>query len=190
MVCPDVDVLSAYFDREVGYPWNKELEDHISGCESCRQKLAEFKKLKAALKASPDPDYTIPMERVRKNITLITKKKKIFRVPLWRKSVSFPLPVVAAAVIVFCIGFLFMVSVMLSMGNKSEIIVIDDTGHGKKEFHIIGRNPEEIQALLESFEYKTSEEEAIIRLPDDSEYFLIGEPEIIKTVDYRKNSDR
>jgi hypothetical protein len=190
MICPDFDVISAYFDKEVGFPWNKELEEHISGCESCKRKLEEYKKLKTLLQTSQQPDYAVPMERVRKTITLITEKKKISRISLWRKSVKLPVPVVAAACIMACIGLFLMFSVMMNMGNKSEIIVIDETGHGKREFHIIGRSPEEIQALLESFEFKTSEEEAIIRLPDDSEYFLIGEPEIIKAVDYRKNSDR
>ncbi|MBN1698415.1 MAG: zf-HC2 domain-containing protein [Spirochaetales bacterium] len=189
MVCPDYEVLSAYSDGEVGFPWNKELDEHISNCPSCRQKLDELTVLKEALRTSPEPDPAIPMERVRNNIARLTEKQKIIHVPVWRKKVSLPMPFVAAAFFLFCLGVVLVFSVILNLGNRSEIIVIDETDHGKKEFRIIGKNPEEIQALLESLEYKTADEEVIIRLPDDSEYFLIGEPEIIKTVDYRKSSD-
>ena len=38
-MCPDREILSAYFDGEIGSPWERAIAEHVASCEHCREML-------------------------------------------------------------------------------------------------------------------------------------------------------
>ncbi len=56
--CPDPDLFSALYDREVPSPWKEKLEAHLAHCASCAARFGRYGKIGEALKAGfaePEP---------------------------------------------------------------------------------------------------------------------------------------
>ena len=48
-MCPENEILSAYIDGEVPFPWNKQIEEHLASCKTCKQKVESYKKVQMQL---------------------------------------------------------------------------------------------------------------------------------------------
>jgi anti-sigma factor RsiW len=101
-MCPDKELLSAWYDGEVEDPWKREIEAHVGQCGQCRSVIEEFSGIASFL------------ERDRVVLTRF-KKKEMYRrvmhqhrrnriIPIWQKSV--PLPVAAAAVLILGVSLI------------------------------------------------------------------------------------
>ena len=55
-MCPNKDILSAYFDDEIEGAQRKSIEEHVSVCTLCQETLAGFSSLRASLRDDPEPD--------------------------------------------------------------------------------------------------------------------------------------
>ncbi|MBN2440856.1 MAG: hypothetical protein JXJ04_05905 [Spirochaetales bacterium] len=187
-MCPDHEILSAFFDGEVLSPWNKQLEKHISTCESCKQKIESYKKVRETLKNDPGPDPSLPMERVWNKISQLEIKIRPMQKPFWEKKVSLPIPLLAvAATIIICIGFISVFNVMKPHTSTVNIVTHKDDG-SMTEVNIVAKDAEEIEALLKALENNSASNETIIRLPEGQNEFHVGEPELIRAVEFKRNN--
>ena len=185
-MCPEYEILSAYIDGEVPFPWNKQIEEHLSSCKTCSQKVESYRKVQASMLQDSEPDYSPPMQRIWNKISELKQSNRYIRTPIWKKKISIPVPLagVAAALVIF-IGFLLVFNVMKSNPSSVNIITHKDDG-SMTEVNITANDAEEIQALLRALESNSTPNEVIIQLPEGSTQFQVGEPELIRAVDFKR----
>ena len=181
MKCPGHDILSIYLDGEVLFPWNDRIREHLGSCDSCRKAYEELLSLQSLLQEVEDPDPEEAKLRVRNEITRLRERGRTTRRRIWKKSVAVPVPLFAAAA-VFTVVFSF-IAIFVSMRPRSENIAGDGTS---VELLIEGKDPEDITRLLEVLDESSTPDEVIITLPEGYEFHRLGEPELLKEVDYRK----
>ena len=189
-MCPEHEILSAYIDGEVPSPWDKQIEKHMLSCNTCAEKLESYKNLKNILLQDSEPDYRLPMQKVWDKITQVRKNIYQFKKHIWQRKVSIPIPFVAiAATLVICIGFISVFNTMKPDPSSVNIITHKEDG-SMTEVNITAKDAEEIEALLKALEDNNAPNEVIIRLPEGSNEFQVGEPELLRAIDFRRNGDR
>jgi hypothetical protein len=186
-MCPEFEILSAYFDGEIGSPWAQVIETHCSSCADCCSRLESLKELRAALKGDPEPDWHDSFARVREKISEREIRRIQTHVPVWKQRLSVPIPVFALGVVLL-LGFgIFGFLAQPQSGQGSVSVKSTKDGSGATELQITGSSSEEVEALLKSLEETGSPKEVIIKLPEGSRFDKIGEPELIRSVDFRGN---
>jgi anti-sigma factor RsiW len=71
-MCPDETLLTAYVDDEVPSPWKERIEMHLEQCGRCRDRVAQYRALKAALQAADaidDAQLQEAAQRIRSRST-------------------------------------------------------------------------------------------------------------------------
>lgn len=71
-ICPDPELYSAYIDDELSKLSKKELESHLSECESCRALINKYKDIRSLLVYDDEPELDIGMSFNR----LVAKRNK------------------------------------------------------------------------------------------------------------------
>ena len=96
-MCPDGELLSAYFDGEVRAPWDGRIREHLRTCSRCRERLAQLGKLRELLQGDPEPANERGFQLTRE--ALIARVWRSFNRgrSFWRTRVAVPLPAAAAA---------------------------------------------------------------------------------------------
>jgi predicted anti-sigma-YlaC factor YlaD len=170
-MCPDRQILSAWFDGEIGARWDRAVADHVAGCGSCRARLAALESTRHALSAAAE-DWQVPMERVRRRI-LIEPFLPEARPPAWRRQVALPLPVALfAAALVLCMGItLAVVLARTSMGY----IRVTRAPAGGTEYQFAVPY-EKVEQLLKTLGGAQASAESVMTLPKHVKLFPVGEP--------------
>lgn len=95
------EYLNAYFDGELTGKRLFQVEEHLTGCETCQAELDTLEKLSGLLQAVPAPEFT-PAERVAAQVSLriphkqvVISRKQVFDFGWWM------IPVTLAAAWVF-----------------------------------------------------------------------------------------
>ena len=190
IMCPEHEILSAYIDGEILSPWDKHIEQHILSCKACKDKLESYKKLRTTLSQVSEPDITLPMQRVWNKITQARKNFHLVKIPFWQKRISLPMPFVAlAAALVICIGFVLVFNTMKPDSSTVNIITHKDDG-SMTEVNITANDVKEIEALLKALEKNNTPNEVIIKMPEGSNEFQVGEPELIRAIDFKRKSKK
>ncbi len=101
-MCPDHAFLSAFLDGELEQPWKAAVEEHCESCPSCRLALSRMAETRRLLTAELPSDWHAPMERVRARIMAHSVRLPIL-VPVWRRRLSVPVPMAAAAMFVVAV---------------------------------------------------------------------------------------
>jgi hypothetical protein len=185
-MCPDHEILSAFCDGEVTFPWNEQIKKHLASCNKCSRKLDAYRKLRTCLLEDSEPDCSPSMERVRDKINSLKQHSKQRTFPFWKKKVSVPVPfVAAAAVLVVFFGFLLVFTVVRMDSSTVNIVTERDDG-SMTRVKIITKNTDEIEMLLKALENNTSSNEVIIKLPEGSNDFQMGEPKLIRAVNHNR----
>ena len=184
MNCPNPDLLSAFFDREVQSPWSEKIQEHIEACRRCQQTLAQLDSLRRALLADAEPPVEGPLERTRERLhNRLSRRLRHRRRRLWRMRISMPVPAIAAIFVVF-----------LGMGG----LLIFLTTRPNFPFMSIKRQPsgitevqvaapiEDLEQLLKSLDQEPGNEQIIITLPEDTEFLHFGEPRMLRADEYSR----
>lgn len=119
-MCPDETLLTAYVDDEVPSPWKERIEMHLEQCGRCRDRVAQYRALKAALQAADAIDDAQLQEAAQRiQVSLDDRLVNLSRAPrrnaalekfLERyphlamfnsRRISVPLPVLAASLLLF-----------------------------------------------------------------------------------------
>jgi hypothetical protein len=180
-MCPEFEILSAYFDGEIGSPWDKEIRSHCESCKECAEKLASLVALKDALQKDPEPDWHDSFDRVRTKIAFREEQGVRPRVPFWQQSIRIPIPA-------FALGLVLALAIGIgAFMNQPNGKVTIKTTSGDKGLEVIAPSSEEMEALLRALGNTGSQDDVVIKLPEGSKFDKFGEPTLIRSVDFKGN---
>ena len=194
-VCPDRQLLSVYFDGELPSPWKEKMESHIAACPACARRLEAYRRVSLG-KAAGDAGLESAREHVWQKLEAVVDRAVLDRqrtgadipsarprvAPVWRRSVSIPLPA-AAAVFVLLVALAFLV--VLRVTNTEEISGM--TFASDAELDVPGIIPvADMEDVLQYLGSRDNGEIIILRLPESRSFVNYGEPAIIKAADYSR----
>jgi hypothetical protein len=189
-MCPDRQILSLYLDGELPSPWKEKMEAHLASCQECRARLGQYQKLSAVLeedriKASPDVQSRVWSK--------IAAQKPAQYYPaannrIWRRSVSLPVPLAAAAAAVFAVVLFLAVQGMQFSGVNSA----PDQGYGAYSISASMDDSEEMlsmsdmNSVLQYLSRQESSDFMFIDLPETRNFSSYGEPALLRASDYSR----
>jgi predicted anti-sigma-YlaC factor YlaD len=186
-VCPDAEILSAYFDGELTGYWAEKIENHVAGCLSCRQALDSLGNLRDNLMEIQDPDPRESMDRVWQRLAVSRESMAFQRGPVWTRRISLPFPIVAlAASVIMVLGFI--VAISMARGGTG-IMKITTEPSGVTEVQV-SAPVKDLEALLRSFDMQDGRRDEVILLPEDSRFIIFGESVLLKEEEYSRGSMR
>jgi anti-sigma factor RsiW len=182
-MCPDRELLSAYFDDEVHAPWADRVREHVSTCSRCRERLEQLRRLKELLRAETEPDYQQAYQR-----TLEAVQSKVWQSfnrgrSFWRTRVAVPLPAAAAA-LALVLGMAVLL-VIATVRPSLPWMTIKREPSGTTEVQVAAPI-KALEALIRSLDAQPATQEIIITLPEDSKFILMGEPRMLRAADYHR----
>ncbi|MFW5768504.1 MAG: anti-sigma factor family protein [Spirochaetota bacterium] len=172
-MCPNDQILSAYFDSEIELPHRQRVTEHIAGCSSCGDKVDSYNTTRNLMRSDEVPALDESRERVLKRIYAEKAGNNEAGNTFWRKKVVLPAPLAAAAGILFFILVGGMAAIMM---REEPSYTASVQRKPSSAIRIEGENLEEIRALLESRELVV---EANFELPREKDFVIIGEPQLI-----------
>lgn len=177
-MCPDFKTLSAYFDGEIDLPWAKKIEEHLSECPKCKQKVKDFYTVRDFLRSYREEELYGPMERIWQKIS--SSKRDIKYNSVWNKKVSIPFPAAtAAACFVVIFGVLSIFSFVKVLKNDFGVMKITRNSYGITEVQVEG-SMQNIEDILASLEKTSFTDEVTINIPQESQFSIVGEPAYLK----------
>lgn len=180
-MCPEKQIISAFIDKELGEKWQLEVKKHLTTCKKCKAVLTKYQSIRKILVKDKEPDYKQAMLRVGNRLTsYLENSQKRDYLPFWKRSVNIPIPLALAAlftIIVLCSGLFFL----LGRGNGQMMTITKDLNN---PMEVTVQAPiEDLNTFLKLLEDKDFRHEEIISLPEDSEYYIIGEPQILRSLE-------
>lgn len=178
-MCPDHEILSAYFDGEVPSPWDRDIAAHVGGCERCTAVLGGLEQTRRAL-SDDRVSWRAPMERVRRRI-LAHEPVERTRTSVWRRQVSLPAPVaILAATLLLVFGIsLAVMATRQSMG----FIRITKAPAGGTEYQFAVPY-DKVEALLKSVGGNDANIESVMTIPKNVKLTPVGEPRMGKADEF------
>jgi anti-sigma factor RsiW len=184
-MCPDPQILSVYFDKELPAPWNEKLKAHLDVCPHCRKKLENYQAFSSGFKS---PKWEEAQNRVWSHIAGAGAGKIPVRGPIWTKRVSVPLPAAAAAaaLLIVVLAFAVLRGPPVSQGTQ------DAAFPAAADFSVTGIIPvSDINGVLQYLSDKDNGDYVILNLPESRNFSSSGEMTIIKAAEYsRRDSSR
>jgi predicted anti-sigma-YlaC factor YlaD len=179
-MCPDRELLSAYFDSEVASPWLRDIEAHVSVCQLCQARLAGMEQTRLLLKAEEAQHWRAPMERVRRRILAHVPQERQ-RVSAWRRQVSLPLPVAALAAALL-LTFGVTLAVVASRPNMGYIRVTKAPAGGTEYQFAVPYD--KVESLLKSMGGANASIESVMTIPKSVKLIPVGEPRMGKANEF------
>jgi len=179
-MCPDREIISAYFDGEIAPPWVRTIADHITGCERCRSFYEELESTRQRLRAEPVMNVREPMERVRRGI-LSGARPPLRPLPAWRRRVEVPLPLAllaATALIALGLGLAVAVS-----RNGFGYIRVTRAPAGGAEYQFAVPY-DKVESLLKSVGGAAANSEDVMTLPKNVKLIPVGVPRMGTEAEY------
>jgi len=179
-MCPDPQLLSVYFDKELPSPWKEKMEEHLSACTGCRERLAGYEALGPAAEGE---DVAAVLEeaktRVWKNLSrTLSPQQAPKRIRRWRRlDISVP-AAVAALVAVALVAALASGPFYPRKGQDQTLADISTGGNG-----VIPVS--DMSGVLKYLDSQSSSPDiVIIQLPESSSFARTGEPALVRAADY------
>ncbi|MDR0602190.1 MAG: hypothetical protein LBG42_07375 [Treponema sp.] len=184
-MCPDREIISVYMDGELPSPWKEKLEGHFSLCETCRKRLADYRRLSAAIARETAPALTEEAvkaagERVMERLSRRRPAAVPRRPSVWRRTITIPLPAAAAAAVLLAI---------LALVWRRPVPGPETTAAGM-DLDIRNTVPvSDMDGVLQYLSARDDSDYVILRLPERN-FMSAGEPVIIKAADYSGRNGR
>jgi predicted anti-sigma-YlaC factor YlaD len=179
-MCLDPEILSAYLDGEVMPRWRGKVEEHLSACERCRKRLEGFAETRRIL-VSEGEDWRAPLERVRRRL-LAQSTRRPFVIPIWKRSVSVPFPIVAG---IAALLLLLACSLTVSLVRSNVGLVrITKVPSGGTEIQISAPIAN-LGSLLKSVDSQESPQDVFV-IPNTYPLMPVGQPYMGKEADYTR----
>ncbi len=189
-MCPEDDIISAYLDGELESTVSIKVEEHIAGCERCKEKLRAFQRISHILLEDESPDYLASMEKVKRRIQITQlasegrRNREIAKIPWWHRKIEFPLPLaVAAMVLIVFLGFMLFFKMSSSNGVRMMRIKKEPSGITEVQ---VSAPIEDLEALLKTMDNSDFKKEVIIQLPPKSQFLMVGEPRIMREAEFTR----
>ena len=190
-MCPDRQIISLYFDKELPSPWKEKMEAHLGSCPKCQAELAGYRQLTESLLDLQEGNMQVAQERVWQKLTAPaewrTGKKK-----LMHRTVTLPLPAAAAALLVIAFSLVFIFMRADSSPHDSVAVLPDQSYQTVSEWSgtLLGDDHETILPTLDMndfLQYLLSQNEGdfvVVRLPESSNFSRTGRPTLVNAADY------
>jgi anti-sigma factor RsiW len=193
-MCLDRQILSLYIDGELPSPWKERMEAHAGSCPDCQVRLENYRKLRSVLLSGETEDA---METAKRRVWSALAGKDENRVvpagfspvkpkrrDVWGRTISLPLPAVAAAAAVFAvITFLAVLGLRSSASARFQEPAVA-AGIGTD---LQGIGPvTDMNGVLQYLSRQDTAEYMIIRLPESRNFSSAGEPALLKATDYSR----
>jgi len=183
-MCPDRQLISLYKDGELPSPWKEKLEAHLETCPDCAGTLMAYKQVSTFLQRQRiEPERIETAQRtIWKNLShtlpQITQSKTKRQ---WKHPVVVPLPAAIAALVLVALLASIVTPLILQQGS------VNTQSMAKINTEVPGIIPvSDMQGLLQYLENQAATADiVIIKLPETSSFAPSGQPEIIRSVDYR-----
>ena len=180
--CPDRQLLSVYFDGELSSPWKEKMEEHLSNCAACRQKLEEYRKISLTYSDEEENLLKTAKENVWKKLQDHSALPLVIpQIGIWRSRISIPLPAAAAIAILFGIFVFLAFRTRSSQEAPNAMILASETEFDIPQDVIPITNIEDVLLYLSS-----RDNVDILRLPETRNFFNFRQPAIIKASDYSR----
>jgi hypothetical protein len=197
-MCPDRQILSVYLDRELPSPWKEKMDRHLAVCPSCRAALARLEDISAALRAGAGAGETaaegMPLrvirERVWQNISVPrsiqggTSRLLAYEPRIWRRTVTIPLPALAAAAVLLFILSFVLINRPAGTVNPQDSAI--SAGLGPEVQNLVPVS--DMNGVLQYLGKEEPGDIMIIRLPETRSFMNAGEPTIIRAADYLRRA--
>jgi len=189
-MCYDDDVLSAYSDGELDPSALREIKAHIASCDRCRGVVDQYLMLGSILEKSEKsmhPEFSeaemLVWRRVQSSV-----RRRSSTISFWRRKITVPVPLAAAAVCAVCILTAALVfSPAWFIPDDAPAIISQQTQAGIEEVAFSGdESLPELEKLLQFLSEQGAAIEVKIELPGSSHFEVIGEPQLMKAADYKK----
>ncbi|MDR2073743.1 MAG: zf-HC2 domain-containing protein [Spirochaetaceae bacterium] len=174
-MCPDREILSIYFDEELGSPWKEKIERHLEGCVRCRAEMERYRQIRQRITKPVENKQA--MERVwgKLSFALGAGRPKNLGRRFWSGSISVPIPAAAAAGLILSLALGILVTQRLTRTAEPPLA-------GLEVQDMVP--PTDMAGLLQYLGSENSPDMVIIRLPDTT-FKNAGEPTMLKAADYR-----
>ncbi|MBN1686311.1 MAG: zf-HC2 domain-containing protein [Spirochaetales bacterium] len=179
-MCPEKDILSAFFDGELDERFVSMIEAHLSECDSCREILAGFEDVRTVLHDAEIPDCA-PSKRLAWSF-LSDKFSSLYPRPVWKRRLLIPAPAMAAVLLlVLVLGAGLMVSIF----NRRDDFGFDTV----TRTHFENVQFASFEQIIEYLDARGNGGALIFTLPQDTRLQYLSEPTFIKAADYKRGRD-
>ena len=202
-MCPDRQIISLYFDKELPSPWKEKMETHLESCPKCQAELSRYCHLGKSLKDLQEGNMQEAQERVWKKLgaselsvneayknTFYRTKKSI-----WSRSVTLPLPVAAAALLAIVFSLVFTVMRTERQPNDAVALAPEQLTPIAQEWSstVLGDDLAVIFPSLDMdifIQHIIGQNEGdfvVVRLPESRRFSRTGQPTLINAADYSRS---
>jgi len=184
-MCPELRTLSAYLDGETPSHLAESIRSHLRECPKCQARLDRLRSVTQHLIQAEHPDDRYSKARVWARLKESSTRGTEDRVALWRRRVDLPLPLVALAAGLFVLlGF----ALVLTVANRDmRMMRIKTEPSGITEVQVAAPI-RDLEKILQYLENQETNRESIIQLPKDSEFFVLGEPVLLRAKDLTRST--
>jgi len=193
-MCYDENVLSAYSDGELDIRLLDEITAHLEICGRCRSIAAKYRKLgelfsvedNVRKEAFLSSEHTV-WNRVQ---TRIRRERKGTAIPLWRRRLTVPVPVAAGVLLTVCVLCAVLIfSPETFLPDDTSALIAQQIEMDKQSVDLsTDKTLPELEKLVQFLSEQGAAIEVRIELPGSSHFEVIGEPQLIKASDYRKDA--
>jgi len=181
-MCPDTELLSAYYDHELDDIWESHIAEHVCKCAVCQAKISHFGRLTEVLHTFEGPELDASMARSWKAIQEARTRRAL---PFWNRRVSIPIPVLAAAaavfVAVFGLGVFLNLNGNAAPAQSAPPVAVQQTEIAPVDFQV--NNLNDLLNYLNSKDLGTS---VVIQLPKGVDQLSVGKPQLIRAADFNR----
>ncbi|MDR2793426.1 MAG: zf-HC2 domain-containing protein [Treponema sp.] len=197
-MCPERQLLSVYLDGELPSPWKEKMEAHLVSCPKCAALLERFKGYMDMLKTPRSELDGVVKERVWQNLSTDPAHKRerdggynpaASNRRMWRRTIMLPLPAVVAAAAVFIMTFVFAVTRSFAPAVEEQQTPVMASTNNPVDFGVKSIvSDQDMGSIFHYLEQEDMSDYMIIKLPESRTFTRIGDPEIIRAVDYIRGS--
>ncbi len=176
-MCPDNEILSAYIDGELEQGWHGKVAGHTAGCPDCKENERRLRQVQFFLHSGDEQLHSAEEAAsitVWRGVMRSRDRRAYSMVPFRRLRLS----LTALAVIgLFCagLGALGMFYATHGVPSGDAAIASIDQVDGF----------ESVEQLISYLEANDQGVSITIELPEDSVFMVMGEPQFLRTAEYR-----
>ena len=177
-MCPDKELISAYYDGETDGKWSSEIKTHIDECKDCSVEYEKLASISAFLAQDKIPNEEELTNRVYASIE--RRKSVIYPVSFWRRHIDLSFPAIMAAAAVLAVIFTVLL-VNMRQSAQSQALVEEITPEPEPSIQVL--------SFDEAAAYIFSDDsgfDVLITIPSSDVLSVSGEPQLIREAEYRR----
>ena len=202
-MCPDRQIISLYFDKELPSPWKEKMETHLESCPKCQAELSRYRQLGENLRDLQEGNMQAAQERVWKKLSapeLIVNegyKTNFYRTKksIWSRSITLPLPVAAAAILAIVFSLVFTLMRTNNISHDAVAVVPEQVTPIAQEWSstVLGDDlatifpTMDMDIFLHHIMDQSEGDFIVVRLPESRRFSRTGQPTLINAADYSRS---